>query len=120
MTDYAEKTAPAGRILRLADQLADELEHFETQPLCAADIRRLLNGMSGTAAALTRILDELRSCPAMAHADNDLGLPTHRSVLSQLAQAAAAAEDLKVTAAALCRQLPREVSTVDSVTPAPR
>ncbi|MFD2418685.1 hypothetical protein [Amycolatopsis pigmentata] len=107
--DYAGWSTPARRIIRLAGELASELDRMETAPLEPADIRHLLDGMSGTAAALTRLLDELRLSPVLTSASNELGLPSQRTVLSELAQAAAAAEDLTVTAASLCRLLPREV-----------
>jgi hypothetical protein len=114
--DHAERSAPARRMVRLADQLADELSRFDAEPLCPADVERLLNGMSGAAAALTRILDELRRSPVVTQAENELALPAHQSVQAELAQAAAAAEDLMVTAAGLSRLLPGEASTVDQDT----
>jgi hypothetical protein len=107
--DYAGWPSPAGRIIHLAGELAGELERMETAPLEPADIRHLLDGMSGTAAALTRLLDELRLSPVLTNASNELGLPSQRTVLSELAQAAAAAEDLTVTAASLCRLIPRDL-----------
>lgn len=107
----------ARKILYLADELGDELDRVKTEPLRPDDIKRLLNGMSGTAEALTRILDELRTSPVLAHTGNDLTPPVHHTVLSELAQAAAAAEDLTVTAAALSRLLPPGMSTVDPMLP---
>jgi hypothetical protein len=112
--DYAARTAPAHRIIRLADELADELDRFQAEPLHPAEVGRLLDGMSGTAAALTRILDQLQDSPVLTQAEHDIAMPAHQSVLSELAQAAAAAEDLMVTAAGLSRILPPDLSTVDS------
>jgi hypothetical protein len=111
--DHTERSAPAQRIIHLADQLADELNRFDAEPLYPADVRRLLNGMSGAAAGLTRILDELRRSPVIVQAESELALPAHQSVQAELAQAAAAAEDLMVTAAGLSRLLTPEPSTVE-------
>lgn len=108
-----ERSVPAQRLVQLADQLADELDRFDAGSLRPAEIKRLLDGMSGTAAALTRILDELRTSPVLAQADNDLALPSQQSLPAELAQAAAAAEDLMVTAACLSRLLPTEPPTMD-------
>lgn len=113
--DYAERSAPAHRIARLADRLADELNRFDAELAQPTEIKRLLDGMSGAAAALTRILDGLRRSPLVAQAENELALPAHQNVQAELAQAAAAAEDLMVTAAGLSRLLPREPSTVETV-----
>ncbi|GLY66215.1 hypothetical protein Atai01_28340 [Amycolatopsis taiwanensis] len=118
--DYAERSAPARKIARLSDELADELNRFDAEPLRPAEINRLLTGISCAAGALTRVLDELRASPVLAHAENDLALPARRSVLAELAQAAAAAEDLMVTSAGLSRVLPRVLSTVDYVPPQDR
>ena len=105
--DYAGTEAvAAGRIVTLTGELAEELARFEAGPLGPAEVRHLLGGMSETAAALARILDELRSCPVLFQPENELGLPAHQTVRSELDQAAAAAEDLQVTAAALCTLLP--------------
>lgn len=118
--DYAERSAPVRTIARLAGQLADELNQFDVEPLRPAEIKRLLTGMSCVAGALTQILDELRASPVIVHAENDLALPARRSVLAELAQAAAAAEDLMVTTAGLSRVLPRTLSTVDCLAPPDR
>src|SRR6187399_1751468 len=114
--DYAGWSTPARRIIYLADELADELDKVGTEPLAPADVRPLLDGMSGTAAALTRLLDELRDSAVLAQTSNDLGVREQQTVLTELAQAAAAAEDLTVTAAALCRRLPGKLSTMDPAT----
>jgi hypothetical protein len=102
------RAAPARRIITLAGELADELANFNAEELDAAELRGLLRGMIGTASALTRILDQLRECPVLAQPENELGLPAHQTVRSELEQAAAAAEDLRVTAESLCRLLPAE------------
>jgi hypothetical protein len=103
------KAAPARKIITLAGELADELSNFDADQLEAAELRGLMRGMTGTASALTRILDQLRECSVLAQPENERGLPAHQTVRSELEQAAAAAEDLRVTAESLCRLLPVDV-----------
>lgn len=103
------RAAPARRIITLAGELADELSNFDADALDAAELRGLMCGMTSTASALTRILDQLRECSVLGQPENELGLPAHHTVRSELEQAAAAAEDLQVTAESLCRSLPAGV-----------
>lgn len=102
-------SAVAHRIVALTAELATELSRFRAANLGPADLDGLMHGMSRTAAAFTRILDQLRECPVLAEPENELGLPRHHTVRSELEQAAAAAEDLQATAESLCRLLPAEV-----------
>ncbi|GHG93427.1 hypothetical protein GCM10017788_70790 [Amycolatopsis acidiphila] len=111
------RAAPARRIITLAGELADELAHFDADELEAAELRGLMRGMTGTASALTRILDQLRECPTLTQPENELGLAAHQTVRSELEQAAAAAEDLRVTAESLCRLLPADALTRAGLTP---
>lgn len=104
-----DPAAPARRIITLAGDLGDELANFDADGLEAAELRGLLRGMASTASALTRILDQLRECSVLGRPENELGLPAHHTVRSELEQAAAAAEDLRVTAESLCRLLPADV-----------
>ncbi|TNC24005.1 hypothetical protein FG385_19690 [Amycolatopsis alkalitolerans] len=104
------RAVPARRIITLAGQLSDELSDFDTHELCAAELRGLLRGMTGTASALTRILDQLRECAMLSRLEHEVGLPAYQTVRSELEQAAAAAEDLRVTAESLCGLLPLDVS----------
>ncbi|HVW42722.1 MAG TPA: hypothetical protein VHC18_15355 [Amycolatopsis sp.] len=99
------RTAATRRIIGLTAELGAELSHFQGTDLGTADVHALMHGMNCTAGALTRILDQLRECPALAQAEDELGLPRHHTVRSELEQAAAAAEDLQVSAESLCRQL---------------
>ncbi|MTD53634.1 hypothetical protein [Amycolatopsis pithecellobii] len=92
------------RIIMLAGELADELSNFDADGLGTVELRGLMRGMTGTASALTRILDQLRDCPALVQPELDR--PANRAVRSELEQAAAAAEDLRVTAESLYRLLP--------------
>lgn len=105
------KAAPAGRIIALADELAGELTNFDANELEAAELRGLMRGITGTASALTRILDQLRECAVLSRPENELGLPAHHTVRSELEQAAAAAEDLRVTTESLCRLSPADILT---------
>jgi hypothetical protein len=100
--------APGRRIISLTDELADELSHVRTETLGPAELRSLMQGMTCTASAITRILDQLRECAVLVESEDELGLPTHHTVRSELEQAAAAAEDLQVTSESLCRLLPAE------------
>jgi hypothetical protein len=79
-----------------------------------------MRGMIDTASALTRILDQLRESPALAQPEDELALPAHQTVRSELEQAAAAAEDLQVTAESLCRLLPAEMLRPGRRNPGPR
>ena len=97
------------RVLDLTAELAAELPKFEVADLDAADVQALMQGMNRTAAALTRILDQLREYPVLAQPENELGPPRHDSVRSELEQAAAAAEDLQTATESLCRLQPAEL-----------
>lgn len=98
------RDVPTRRIITFVDQLADELTAFDADELETAELRGLMHGMTGTASALTRILDQLRECPALIQPE----LPVQQTLHSELEQAAAAAEDLRVTAESLCRLLTAE------------
>ena len=105
-------SAPAVRATRritgLTDDLAAELTRFAVADLGPADVQGLVEGVHRTAAALTRILDQLRELPELTQPEHELGLPRHHTVRSELEQAAAAAEDLQAAAESLCRLLPTE------------
>jgi len=104
--ESGDRQAPTRKILSLTAELAAELGRVETEELGPAELHKLMHGMNCTASALTRILDQLRECPVLAQTENELGPPRHHSVRSELEQAAAAAEDLQVSAESLCRLLP--------------
>jgi hypothetical protein len=118
--EYPGRTRPAPRIISLTCELADELDRFDTEALGPAGLRVLMHGMVGTASALTRILDHLRESSALARPEDELTLPPHQTVRSELDQAAAAAEDLQVTAESLCRLLPAEMIRPTRRSPGPR
>jgi hypothetical protein len=118
--EYPGRARPARQIISLTGELADELDRFDIEALGPADLRVLLRGMIGTASALTRILDALRESPALAQREDELALPAHQTVRSELEQAAAAAEDLQVTAESLCRLLPAEMIRPVRRSPGPR
>ncbi|NKQ56567.1 hypothetical protein HFP15_27185 [Amycolatopsis sp. K13G38] len=104
--ESVDRPAPTRRILSLTAELAAELSRFKAENLGPTELHRLMHGMNCTASALTRILDQLRDCPVLTQSENELGLPRHQTVRSELEQAAAAAEDLQVSAESLCRLLP--------------
>ncbi|WP_236788784.1 hypothetical protein [Amycolatopsis sp. GM8] len=108
LSQSGSTTRPTRRIITLADELADELSRFDADELGTAELRGLMRGMTGTASALTRILDQLRECPVLTQ--SELDRPAHQTMRSELDQAAAAAEDLRVTAESLCRLLPVDMS----------
>ncbi|KAA9152927.1 hypothetical protein FPZ12_035935 [Amycolatopsis acidicola] len=87
--------------------MADALRRFDAGALAPEDLRELLRGMTCTASALTRILDQLRESPGLG--EHELGPSAHRHLRSELDQAAAAAEDLQVTSESLVRLVPQEV-----------
>ncbi|GHF85790.1 hypothetical protein FHX82_001049 [Amycolatopsis bartoniae] len=105
-SQHSSRARPGRKILALTGLLADELQHLDARELDAAEVRTLMHDLTGTASALTRILDGLRDCPLLTPPGQEPGV--HHTVCSELEQAAAAAEDLRVTAESLCRLLPAE------------
>ena len=116
-SQHSSTARPGRKILALTGLLADELRNLDARELDAAQVRVLMHDLCGTASALTRILDRLRDCPLLTPAGQEPGV--HRTVCSELEQAAAAAEDLRVTAESLCRRLPSEVVVPDRRRPQP-
>lgn len=98
------RVAPAGTVrpravAALSHELARELAALDPSALKPAELRALLHGMTGAASALTRFLDRLRECRPGSD-PSTLAPASHHSVLEQ---AAAAAEDLRVSGEALAR-----------------
>ncbi|GAB3571751.1 hypothetical protein GCM10027445_27560 [Amycolatopsis endophytica] len=94
------------RIADLAGELAKSLDGLEGARLDRDEVRDLLEGLATMASAVTRLLDDLRACPALRTREHELGLLAYQTIHSKLEQSAAAAEDLAVGAEALCRLLP--------------
>ncbi|WAL67312.1 hypothetical protein ORV05_05870 [Amycolatopsis cynarae] len=115
-----DRGVPTRRIVDLSGALADELERLETEELGPRELAGLMRGTIRTASALTRILDRLRACPELAQPDTGPGRHRHHAVRRELDQAAAAAEDLQVTAEALFRLLPGEMVVPNGRRPGPR
>ncbi|MDQ0379919.1 hypothetical protein [Amycolatopsis thermophila] len=90
----------------LAPRLAKSLEELQSARLGGDEVRDLLQGLATVAAAVTRVLDDLRACPVLREREHELGLLAYQTIHSKLEQAAAAAEDLEVGVEALCRLLP--------------
>lgn len=114
------QAGPTRRILTLSGELADELGRLETGQLGPRELAGLMRGMIRTASALTRILDQLRERPALASPRTAPGRHSHDTVQRELEQAAAAAEDLRVTAETLLRLLPGEMFVPSRRSPEPR
>ncbi|UQS26428.1 MULTISPECIES: hypothetical protein [Amycolatopsis] len=89
-----------------ARELAKTLDEVEGGRLGPDEVRDLLEGLTALATAVTRVLDDLRGCPVLREREHELGLLAFQTIRSKLEQAAAAAEDLQVSAEALCRLLP--------------
>ncbi|HVV08734.1 hypothetical protein [Amycolatopsis sp.] len=92
------------RVIGLTGELADALSDFDAGVLTPGELRELMRGMNSTASALTRILDRLRERPELVGREPG----QYPSLHTELDQAAAAAEDLQVTAASLARLLPTQ------------
>lgn len=94
---------------RAAD-LGKALDELVSVQLGSDEVRELFEGLTTLATAVTRVLDDLRTSPALREREHELGLVAYQTIHSQLEQAAAASEDLQVSVEALRHLLPEHAA----------